>query len=86
MSEDEYNTLLSMLDIEVKVHAATRGERDRLRAECKMLKNERDMLREALVAMFNAYEGVYDMAVPKFYQSDEAIAAESLAREVLKNE
>jgi hypothetical protein len=40
-------------------------------------------LERALLLMFEAYEGVYDMKGPPPFQSDSAKRAEGLARDVL---
>lgn len=45
--------------------------------------NSHDELLEALAAMLDCYEGVYDMAGPTRHQSDEATRAEGLARAAL---
>jgi hypothetical protein len=40
-------------------------------------------LKQALFAMFDAYEGVYDMVKPHPHQSDAAKHAEGLAKDAL---
>lgn len=44
-----------------------------------------EKLEAALRAMFDQYEGVFDMALPHPHQSDAAKRAEELARDALNN-
>ena len=68
---------------EARANAALIAAAPDLLAERDLLKAQVEELRGALKAMFDCYEGVYDMAMPNPHRSKHAEMADSLARAAL---